>query len=425
LVAGQTVSQLGDKLHHMALIALVGAGATAQTGGLELAKLSAVFTLPVVLLGPLAGAMVDRWNKRLTMIACDLLRALLVGAIPWVYAASGHLWSVYALAFVVFMLGLFFNSAKMALIPELVPRAELLSANASLTLVGRMATVAGILGGGIMISAPYWRRFGWTDYAAGFYLDAVSYVASVVALLAIGLVFRARSGGRSWGRRASPAGAATTRAPTRLIADAVATLRLVRHQPHLRFVFLSLVLLGLFASTAYVAMTLAVQTVMGKGTAGVGYLGGLLAAGMVVGSLLVGTVGRAIRREFVIIACTAVIGVLMLGAGLFFSFQAFAPVAVVGGALLAPIMVAQDTMLHEHAPSHARALIFSTRDLVLAAVFVVSSFVVGTAVYLFGRAGFAEPYRAALIVCGALITGVALLGSMLAVPRHSAPDQAR
>ncbi|MFN8582281.1 MAG: hypothetical protein U0163_15070 [Gemmatimonadaceae bacterium] len=119
LVVGQTISQLGDKLHHMALIALVGAGATASTGGIELAKLSVVFTLPVILFGPIAGAMVDRWDKRLTMIVCDGIRAIIVALIPALFAATGHLWPVYMVAFVVFALGLFFNAAKMSLIPDL------------------------------------------------------------------------------------------------------------------------------------------------------------------------------------------------------------------------------------------------------------------------------------------------------------------
>jgi len=112
LVTGQTVSQFGDKLHHMALIALVGAGAATNAGGLELAKLSVVFTAPVVLFGPVVGALVDRWNKRTVMIACDAMRTLLVAMIPALFAATGRLWPVYIVAFIVFRLGVFFNVAK-------------------------------------------------------------------------------------------------------------------------------------------------------------------------------------------------------------------------------------------------------------------------------------------------------------------------
>ncbi|MBK8058762.1 MAG: MFS transporter [Gemmatimonadetes bacterium] len=128
--------------------------------GLELAKLSVVFTAPVVLFGPIAGALVDRWNKRTVMIACDALRTLLVAIIPSLFAATGRLWPVYLVAFIVFLLEVFFNAAKMALIPELVPRPTFSAANAALTFVGRFATVAGIVGGGVIIGMTFWHRFG-------------------------------------------------------------------------------------------------------------------------------------------------------------------------------------------------------------------------------------------------------------------------
>lgn len=412
LVAGQTMSQLGDKLQHMALIALVGASASAQSGGLELAKLSVVFTAPVVLFGPLAGALVDGWNKRLTMVVCDALRAILVVAMPAVYATTGRLWAVYVIAFFVFLLGLFFNSAKMALIPDLVRRDELLAANAALTSVGRVATVLGIVGGGIILGSTVWERIGWTNYAAGFYLDSASFVLSVVTLLGILSLTPANQ------RLAAPA-PRTARPMKRslrgLVQDVRETLRVVARTPGLRFAFLSLILLALFASTVYVAMTLSVQTVMGRGTKGVGYLGGLLAAGMVVGSLAVGSVGGRVRREAVIVWGTLIIGLLMVGAGLWFSFSVFVPVALVGGAILAPVMVAQDTLLHEHAPAESRAVVFSTKDLLVAGVFAGSAFLVGGGIYLLGAFGVAEPFRWALGLVGVVIalTALAVEGASL------------
>lgn len=420
LVTGQTVSQFGDKLHHMALIALVGAGAATNAGGLELAKLSVVFTAPVVLFGPVAGAMVDRWNKRTVMIACDAMRTLLVAMIPALFAATGRLWPVYIVAFIVFLLGVFFNAAKMALIPELVPRAQLLPANAALTFVGRFATVGGIVGGGVIIGMTFWRQFGWSDYAAGFYLDAASYLISVLTLLAIVLVGRNREGFAP-SPAAPPPGMQVKRSLRTVVGDVVRTLSVVRHDRAMRFVFGSLVALSLFASTVYVAMTYSVQTVMGRGTKGVGYLGGILGAGMIVGSLLVGTVGSKWDKRRTILLGTAIIGVLMMVGGVFFSFEMFAPVAFIGGALLAPVMVSQDTLLHEGAPPTARALIFSTKDLILAGVFMVSALLVGGTIYLLGLFGVDEPYRLALSGVGLiiLVTGVAGQLSLMAERRRA------
>ncbi len=396
LVVGQTISQLGDKLHHMALIALVGAGARVETGGIELAKLSVVFTAPVVLFGPLAGALVDRRSKRGIMIACDLLRAILVALIPTIYQTTGHLWSVYVVAFFVFLLGMFFNAAKMAVIPDLVHRDELLAANAALTSIGRVATVLGIVGGGALIGLPIWQRIGWSSYAAGFYLDAISFALSVITLTGI-----AALAGAAFPHPPVPHPEA--HGPRTLLTDVRISLGVIRKTPGLRFAFTSLVMLALFASTVYVAMTVSVQTVLGRGTTGVGILGGFLGAGMVLGSLAVGALGKGLSREAIIRTGIGVIGVLMALGGIVFTFDALIPVAFLGGLVLAPVMVAQDTLVHEHAPAGNRAVLFASKDLLLAGVFAATAFTVGGTIYLLGNFGVGEPYRWVLGLVGAVL----------------------
>jgi MFS family permease len=344
---------------------------------------------------------------------------VLVALIPWLFASTGHLWPVYVVAFLVFLLGVFFNAAKMALIPELVPRAHLLPANAALTFVGRFATVGGIVGGGVIIGMTFWHRFGWSDYAAGFYLDATSYLISVLTLM--GIVLLGRRGGGGVSQAASPVVHPVKRSLRTVVGDVVRTLSVIRHDRAMRFVFGSLVALSLFASTVYVAMTYSVQTVMGRGTRGVGYLGGMLGAGMIVGSLLVGTVGSRWDKRQTILVGNSIIGFLMIVGGVFFSFGIFAPVAFLGGALLAPVMVSQDTLLHESAPVESRALIFSTKDLILGGVFMLSALVVGGTIYLLGQVGLAEPYRLALSGVGLVIltTGVAGQLSLVAERRRA------
>jgi hypothetical protein len=104
-----------------------------------------------------------------------------------------------------------------------------------------------------------------------------------------------------------------------------------------------------------------------------------------------------------------------------YSFVALLPVALVAGALLAPIMVSQDTLIHEGAPSESRATIFATRELVLGVSFVVTAWAVGGAVALASRAGADEPYRAGLAISGivfALVAGVAALAHLRGKRRY-------
>ncbi len=58
---------------------------------------------------------------------------------------------MYVVAFFVGVFGVFFNAAKMAVIPDLVQHEELLPANAALTSIGRVATVTGMVGGGLLV----------------------------------------------------------------------------------------------------------------------------------------------------------------------------------------------------------------------------------------------------------------------------------
>jgi MFS family permease len=418
LVIGQTVAQLGDRLHNMALIALVGTGAQVSTSGIELAKVAVVFMLPT-LFGPIVGALVDRWTKRGTMLVCHILRALIVLFIPWLYRQSGHhLWPVYIVAFFVGLFGTFFNAAKMAVIPDLVVREQLLSANAALTFIGRFATVAGIVGGGVMISWAVWKRvFGWEGYEAGFYMDSASYTLSALTLIIIWILSAAHA--RRTPRHFSGVEAAEVvkRKLVHLIEDMRETFGLIRRHADLRFVFATVVLLGVLTASIYVIMTASVQTIMQQGTRGVGFLGGLLAGGMIVGSLLIGTVGKRWNKRHIILSSCLTMGLLMVVGGLRYSYLIFTPIAFLGGMVLAPVMVSQDTLLHETAPSAARGLIFSTRDLVLGAVFMGSSLAVGSGVPLLGALGADEPYRLALLVLGILICAAAVVGEVT-VLRH-------
>jgi len=408
LVIGQTVSQLGDRLHNMALLALVAAAAQTATTGVEVGKIGVVTLLPT-LFAPIVGALVDRWNKRITMIACDLMRALIVAFIPWLYVTLGYIWPVYVVAFFVGLFGVFFNAAKMALIPDLVDHEQLLPANAALATIGRFATVAGIVGGGLMVGWTIWQRVGWEGWEAGFYMDALSYGVSVLTLVTIALISNAAARRNGAHHPIAESAAVVRREVAHIAGDMRETFLLIKSHHGLRFVFLMVVVLGALAGSIYVILTAASLAVLDVGTKGVGFLGGLLAGGMIVGSLLVGTIGtRWDKRWMMVIGCL-LMGVLMLGGSIWFSYVIFMPIAFVGGAVLAPVMVSMDTLLHEWSPRGARALVFSTRDLILGAAFMTFNGVVGFTI-AFLQSVAETPYAVAMFVFGVFVI-VSTLGA--------------
>ena len=145
-----SLSSLGDWLSLVALAslasALAGTGSAAQysaVGGVWLSSL-----LPALVLGPLAGAVADRLDRRLNMIVGDVLRAALYLSIPAdlsLHFVNPLTW-IYLVQFAASSVSLFWTSAKDASVPNLVPPDQLEQANQySLFTTFGTAPIAGII----------------------------------------------------------------------------------------------------------------------------------------------------------------------------------------------------------------------------------------------------------------------------------------
>ena len=130
---------------------------------------------PQVLLGAVAGVFADRWDRKRTMIAADLLLA--AGLLPLLLVRSaGQIWIVFAVMFAEGSIQQFFSPAEQAMVPRLVPEDELLTANAVNGQVSNVSRLAGSAAGGILAAAG--------GIIAVTLADAASFVISA-ALLAL------------------------------------------------------------------------------------------------------------------------------------------------------------------------------------------------------------------------------------------------
>ncbi|HXO24446.1 MAG TPA: dTMP kinase, partial [Streptosporangiaceae bacterium] len=139
-----SLSSLGDWLSIVALTALAPSLASgglaakgSAVGGVWLATL-----LPAVLFGPLAGALADRWDRRMTMIVGDVIRGLLFLSIP----LFPHLTWIYVAKFLAGVATQFWSPATSASVPNLVPKDKLERANqlSLLTTYGTAPLAAGL-----------------------------------------------------------------------------------------------------------------------------------------------------------------------------------------------------------------------------------------------------------------------------------------
>ena len=144
---GQLVSLFGERIHTVALAFLVFQ-ATGST--LEVGLTFAATAVPNVVLGPLAGALVDRWNRRWTMLICDLVRAALLVSVPIVVEI--HIGLVYVMAFLIATVTLLFRPAKTAVIPAVVEERDLVTANSMSSVADTAADLVGLPVAGILVA---------------------------------------------------------------------------------------------------------------------------------------------------------------------------------------------------------------------------------------------------------------------------------
>lgn len=410
---GQSVSLFGDKLHFMALTALVGSLEPRSTGGF-VAVLAVLYCAPFVLILPVAGMIVDRTNRKWTLVACDLARAVLVAFIPF-SAASGRLTLVLALVATVFVLTLVFNVAQVAIVPDLVAADHLLEANAVSNLTGRVATLGGIVLGGILVGWPVWQRLGLSGYAAGFYVDSLTFWVSVATLLALTGRPSPAAAPRSASLEVLPGqlqSSFISRAWGRVWRDLREVARLARRDVRVAWVLVSAALLGILAGATYIVIVVVLQTRTAWGTPGVGYVIGIMAGGIVAGSILVERFGRRWSGENMIVAGFVALAGLLFASARPFAFAYHGPLSFAAGLALAPITIAQDTVLHQTLPEDVRGRVFSIRDVCVNVCCGIAAAAAGLAISALTRAGVADPFRPVLLTLVPIIL-IAVVGAHL------------
>ena len=251
-------------------------------------------SVPQVLLGPVAGVLADRWDRKKTMIYADVL--LGVGLLPLLAVRNrSEVWIVFAVLFWEAAVQQFFSPAQQAMVPRLVPDDRLLVANALSGQVGDISRLAGSALGGVLAA------FG--GIPAITIADAASFVASAILLMLV----------RTHGR--------VTREPSpdhrhRLAAiasDLRAGLRLVTTQPALR----ALMVFGLATSLGEgifaTLITPFVEHVLHGTSQQFGLVAAAQAVGGIGGGVFAATISGRIPASRLVAHGAAIFGLIDLG----------------------------------------------------------------------------------------------------------------
>jgi MFS family permease len=373
LWAARTVSQWGDVVQFttMALLVLHLTGSGLGVSGAVVAEI-----LPVLLLAPIAGTLVDRLPRVRVMVVADVARALLAAALA---LSHGHVALAYAVAFGLSAGSVFFSPAAGSLLPGLVEDDQLVAANSGIWSAAVLsqivlAPIAGVLAGTV-------------GFGVAFGLNAASFAVS--GALLVGL--RAREAPRPV-------------ASTNFWREGRQALGLLVGDRTLRALALAQGLAALSAGATSALLVVLVRSHLHASPTDYGLALGAIGVGAFVGPLLLTHLrpsGQEARIVFGAFGLRGVVDLLLATVGLL-------PVAL--GALAGYGLgtstgsVSFSSLIQRQVPDATRAKIFSAFDLVWHSARLVSIVAGGALADAYG-------IQSVYVAAGILLLAAALVGA--------------
>ena len=287
---GQAFSLLGSMLVQFALVWWL----TQTTGSATvLAMATLVAVLPGIVIGPFAGALVDRWNRRLIMIVADSLIALVTLWLIYLYATGRmQVWQVYVAMFLRAALGGFHWPAMQSSTSLMVPKAHLARvAGLNQTMMGVMNIISPPLGALLLSVLPLGKVLA---------VDVVTAMLAVLPLLFVAIPQPERS------TDATVPGAARAS----VWADLRAGLRYVAGWPGLLAILVMAMAINFVVNPAFSLMPILVTKYFGLGALQLGWLESVWGIGVVVGGLVLSVWGGFKHR-----VVTSLLGIVGMGIG--------------------------------------------------------------------------------------------------------------
>jgi MFS family permease len=342
---GQVISVAGDWVLFMALPFFIYdlTGSTLATGAMFLVE-----TLPRILLSSVAGVFVDRWDRRRTMIAADVLRGAVLLALLTVHTVE-QMWIVYLVAAAQAIVAQFFVPAKNAIVPRLVGEADLVAANSLNSLGENVARLVAPAAGGALMAALGLPLMVVLDSASFFFSAAMLALITPAAgappaeALAGEAAPRARSAAAAW---------------LNVWREWVAGLGVVRRDRSISglVVFLSIAMIG-----EGILDVLLVPFVEGQMAGSSFTLGSFMtaqAAGSILGGAVIGSLGKSISPKRLVVAGALGWGLVDLAIFNARSYWVALVLFLVVGVPVIGMVVSANSWLQRAAPDEYRGRVF-------------------------------------------------------------------
>jgi MFS transporter, DHA3 family, macrolide efflux protein len=340
--AGQIVSVLASSMTSFALTIW----AYQETGSATaLAGVTTAFTLPFLLLSPIAGAMVDRYNRKLMMMVSDLAAFSATVAILALHASARlQIWHLYGAAAVMGLGNTFQWPAYSAAISTMLPKDQYSRANGMMSLIESGPSVLAPMLAGALLPI-----IGLTGILG---LDVVTFFAAVGALLAVYVPQPARSAEGQTGQG-------------NLLRESLYGFQYILARRNLLGLLLWFLALNFIIGLAYPVLAPFVLERTDNSSTSLGAVQSAWAVGAVAGGLLIGIWGgfrRRMKSIFVGEVCTGFFGLILLGLGR--NLGSWMAAAGIGAIFMPFVNGASQAIWQAKVPPDVQGRVFSARRLI-------------------------------------------------------------
>jgi MFS transporter, DHA3 family, macrolide efflux protein len=388
----QIVSLFGDFLALFAVIAVVSFrmhGTPNQLTGVQIA-----YMLPLVILGPLAGVFVDRWPLKPTLVASDLVRAVL--ALLLIFTTA--IWQVWIVLALLSCVSSFFGPAQSVTIRTHVPTEGLISANALMQIAFMGSRIIGPATAGAMVAA-----FG---PASCYAVDVLSFLVSASLIGSVVI------------RRPATTVAVVQSSGSRIRViwtDMGEGIAFIFHHAAVLFVVLAMAA-GLFTIGCFGPLiAIYVRETLHAAARLFGIVSGMIGVGLLAGTQGVRVLARQVKNDTLVLSGLAGIGagVLLLGAVPLIAATLAAAFTI--GFAFAAIMVPAQTLMQQETPHAMLGRVSSTMTSIVFLAQILGLILSGVLAELIG-------IRAVFFLCAAIAVVLMAGGKLLLSTAHPGAD---
>lgn len=403
LWSGQVFSQLADKVYLVLMIALIDSRFqdTNQSISGWVSAIMIAFTVPAVLFGSVAGVFVDRWSKKAVLVATNILRGILVWAVPillWLtrdWAPIYHLpvgfYILLIITFGISTLTQFFAPAEQSVIPLIVKRRNLLPANSLYTTTMMASLIIGFAVGDPLLALTdtlvQKLGIGW-DFGKELVVGGSYAIAGFLLLLL-----------KTGENTDAPEGETP-----HVFSDIWDGLRYVKHHQRVRNAMTQLMILfSVFAALAVLAVPLA-ETLPVIKTSQFGFLLAAGGVGMACGAAILGHWGQRFSHTKLSLYGSAGMAAALVGMSVFtHNLWIALLMTMLLGAFAAMVGIPMQTTIQAETPEEMRGKVFGLQNNAVNIALSLPLALAGIAETIFGL-GYVFCGLAALVIAGGVLT---------------------